>query len=59
MGALTYEPEIDWEHNPSTVDLDVLAQECEHILNAKSSASLDELFALGGSSGGARPLESN
>jgi serine/threonine-protein kinase HipA len=55
MGALAYEPEIDWEHSLSTVDLDVLAQECERILNADSSESLDDLFMLGGSSGEAQP----
>ncbi|MBW3091507.1 HipA domain-containing protein [Bifidobacterium sp. 82T10] len=56
MGALEYEPAtpIDDEH-ADTVDLDTLAQESLHLLSTDFSDDLDRLFALGGSSGGARP----
>jgi serine/threonine-protein kinase HipA len=56
MGALCYEPEF--EHNDDTVlpaDLDALAAECKRLLDGEFAPDLDELFALGGSSGGARP----
>ena len=36
-------------------DYDILAQECSKILESQDSDNLDELFQLGGSSGGARP----
>ena len=36
-------------------DLDELAEQCRRILNTEYSDKLDELFYLGGSSGGARP----
>jgi serine/threonine-protein kinase HipA len=55
MGALMYEPEIDLESSVPLSDLDILAQACARILNTEYSEDLDELFALGGSSGGARP----
>ena len=55
MGALNYEPEI--EVTPQALDksLDELAQECAEMLKTNQSNDLDTLFALGGSSGGARP----
>jgi serine/threonine-protein kinase HipA len=55
MGALTYEPQIEWEQERQHLDLDTLADECAKILKTEYSDNLDELFALGGSSGGARP----
>jgi serine/threonine-protein kinase HipA len=55
MGALAYEPEIDWKPSGHNQDLDILAAECSRILRTEYSEDLDELFALGGSSGGARP----
>jgi serine/threonine-protein kinase HipA len=55
MGSLTYEPAITWSRLPETWDLDRLAAEAARILNTDYSEDLDELFALGGSSGGARP----
>ena len=36
-------------------NLDELAEQCRSILNTEYSDKLDELFYLGGSSGGARP----
>ncbi|OLA73570.1 MAG: toxin HipA [Acinetobacter sp. CAG:196_36_41] len=55
MGALTYKPEHKFETENAVSDLDILAQECSKILESQNSDNLDELFQLGGSSGGARP----
>ena len=56
MGALLYKPAIDSKSNFSTpIDLDIIANEMNHILHGTSSAIIEELFSLGGSSGGARP----
>ena len=40
---------------PWSADLDKLAEECQKILNTEYSDKLDELYLLGGTSGGARP----
>ena len=55
MGALTYKPEHRFESGNNISDYDILAQECSKILESQNSENLDELFKLGGSSGGARP----
>lgn len=55
MGALTYKPEHKFKTENMISDYDILAQECSKILEAQNSDNLDELFQLGGSSGGARP----
>lgn len=55
MGALTYKPEHRFESENNISDYDILAQECSKILESQNSDNLDELFFLGGSSGGARP----
>ena len=55
MGALCYEPERHFEIEENSMDLDTIAEECRQILNTESAENLDELFRLGGSSGGARP----
>lgn len=55
MGALTYEPEKSLEHGLRAIDLDELAFECQKILHSEYSDKLDELYRLGGTSGGARP----
>ncbi len=55
MGALTYKPEHKFESENNISDYDILAQECSKILESQNSENLDELFKLGGSSGGARP----
>ena len=55
MGALTYQPEHKFETPQEESDYDKLAQECSKILDSQNSDNLDELFKLGGSSGGARP----
>ena len=55
MGALEYRPVYDMKPSVQTGDLDRLAAECSKILKSEESEDLDTLFALGGSSGGARP----
>lgn len=55
MGALTYQPEKDLKREQSDIDLDVLAMQCQKILKTEFSDKLDELYRLGGTSGGARP----
>lgn len=56
MGALSYKPEYNLlEDKEYQEDYDNLALSCKKILNTEHSADLDNLFRLGGSSGGARP----
>ena len=55
MGALTYKPEHRFESKNNISDYDILSRECSKILESQNSDNLDELFQLGGSSGGARP----
>lgn len=55
MGALTYQPEVLMNHGVETLDFDKLAKECKNILLLKATDELDELYHLGGTSGGARP----
>lgn len=55
MGALSYEPSKQLHAIPTQIDLDNLAFECKNILYSHPSKSLDELYRLGGISGGARP----
>jgi len=56
VGALIYQPEM---HTKSTldhyIDLDTLAIEANRFIEGRSADILDDLFRLGGSSGGARP----
>ncbi|MCD6322297.1 MAG: type II toxin-antitoxin system HipA family toxin [Clostridiales bacterium] len=55
MGAITYEPAHSYDITVDSIDLDKHAVECGKILRNEYSDNLDELFKLGGSSGGARP----
>ena len=55
MGALAYRPEEHFSFEPQGYDLDDLALQCQKILNTEYSEKLDELYLLGGTSGGARP----
>lgn len=55
MGALVYEPDYHFEATTSDNDLDRLAEECSKILQTDYAENVDELFRLGGFSGGARP----
>lgn len=54
-GALEYKPVYNLKTAEHTDDLDRLAEECRKILQSEDSGDLDTLFAMGGSSGGARP----
>lgn len=55
MGALTYKPELSLENPYTNLSLDEIAEECSKLLQTEFSEELDTLFALGSSSGGARP----
>ncbi|WP_206214713.1 MULTISPECIES: type II toxin-antitoxin system HipA family toxin [unclassified Adlercreutzia] len=55
LGALEYVPAMSLASQPGIEDLDNIAAECARMLRTDFSEDLDALFALGGSSGGARP----
>ena len=55
MGALTYRPTHDLPNARTDPDYDRLSEECRRLLKTDLTDDLDELFLLGGSSGGARP----
>lgn len=55
MGALEYIPQIPFSYEFGDLDLDQISEECSQILLSNYSEDLDDLFMLGGSSGGARP----
>ncbi len=55
MGALTYRPVHKLQSEQMRCDFDRISEECKKILESEYSEDLDMLFALGGSSGGARP----
>jgi serine/threonine-protein kinase HipA len=56
VGALIYKPEInDKKQKLFGLELDEIAMASNQILKGTSSEILDELYLLGGSSGGARP----
>lgn len=54
MGALTYYPEKEIQEKQGHSNLDELAEQCQKLLNTEYSDKLDELYRLGGTSGGAR-----
>ena len=55
MGALEYYPENQFLKTDEKMTLDEIAVECERIFETNNSDNLDEIFKMGGSSGGARP----
>ncbi len=56
MGALMYEPEIfNAEALHHLKDLDLIADECTHFQDNDDDKFIDDLFAMNGSSAGARP----
>ena len=55
MGALCYRPAWNAWQPQELSDLDELAQECRRILNREEIQDADRMFALAGSSGGAKP----
>ena len=56
VGAITYQPEYaNKYHEINQIDLDIISDEIETVLRGSSEDVIDQLFQLGGSSGGARP----
>ncbi len=55
MGALSYRPAHDLVINHVHDNFDLIATKCRQLIENHQSEDLDELFVLGGSSGGARP----
>lgn len=56
MGALIYRPETDEKNNEEhLLELDKIAKATHQIITGYATDVLDELYNLGGSSGGARP----
>lgn len=55
MGALEYRPSNTMKVELSGLSLDELAIECKRVFDSDHMEHLDELFQMGGSSGGARP----
>jgi len=56
MGALTYQTEIKLQFNAeNNLELDVIANQMNQVLKGESREVIEELYELGGSSGGARP----
>ena len=55
MGALCYQPAWEVWQSQDLADMDTLALECQRILNREETQDTDRMFALAGSSGGARP----
>lgn len=56
LGGLTYEPSQSETDDNTLIELDEIAKEVKQILNDETDdKSLDVIYKLGGSSGGARP----
>ncbi len=55
IGALIYQPELTETIESSVSDLDFIANEMKSVMSGYETDILDELYHLGGSSGGARP----
>lgn len=56
MGALIYQPAIETQdEHEKKIELDSIAKEMNRVLEGNSSDVIEELYQLGGSSGGARP----
>lgn len=55
MGALSYVPGMEMPRDTGKVSFDELARDAKNVLASKPVNNLDQLFEMGGSSGGARP----
>ena len=55
MGLLEYAPDLSEDTDRSNIDFDVIQKECNDLLDSKEVDNINELYSLGGSSGGARP----
>ena len=55
MGILEYVPDLSVEIDRNNVDFDAIQKECNNLLDSKEVDDINNLYSLGGSSGGARP----
>lgn len=55
IGLLEYVPDLSVETDRTNIDFDVIQKECNDLLDSKEVDNINELYSLGGSSGGARP----
>ena len=55
MGLLEYIPDLSIETDRANIDFDTIQNECNLLLDSKEVTNIDNLYSLGGSSGGARP----
>ena len=55
MGGLTYKPCSDIKIYPNNISFDELYDDINNIIENKTTNNIDDLFSLGGSSGGTRP----
>ncbi len=55
MGALSYRPMKEFPIELKLLSLDELAKQCQEMMHTGNAENLDELYRLGGTSGGARP----
>lgn len=55
MGLFEYIPDLSVEIDRENVDFDLIQKECNDLLDSKEVNNINELYSLGGSSGGARP----
>lgn len=56
MGAISYEPEYENDYFfKNSLDLDKIALDVEAIIQGSEQEVIEEIYTLGGSSGGARP----
>lgn len=55
LGALQYKPSVEFEKEAIEINLDKLNNNISEILSGESSLVIDDMFARGGSPGGARP----
>lgn len=55
MGLLEYVPDFGEKPNNEALDFDVIQQECNDLFDSKEVRDIETLYAMGGSSGGARP----
>ena len=55
MGLLEYVPDLSTVADGTNIDFDAIQKECDALLDSREVKNINELFYLGGSSGGARP----
>ena len=55
MGMLEYVPDLSEQCDNTNIDFDSIQKECDALLSSKEVKDIENLFSLGGSSGGARP----